>query len=138
MAFKSSFTVNEVVVFQLVINIYLHSVIFHWLLVDRIGHMYISLLKKKKKKLKCRIFMFIYFVNFLLHYLCIVKRNSRVKNIIFREEFDTNFLNDGGTETNIKLKPALDVYKIIFKFLYIYKKEKVQERIEKLCRYVCE
>lgn len=82
--------------------------------------------------------MFIYFVNFLLYYLCIVRRNSRVKNMIFREEFDTNFLNDGGTETNIKLKPALDVYKIIFKFLYIYKKEKVQERIEKLCRYVCE
>ncbi|PBC33652.1 Ubiquitin-protein ligase E3B [Apis cerana cerana] len=52
------------------------------------------------------------------------------------EEFDTNFLNDGNTETNIKLKPALDVYKIVFKFLYIYKKDYVQERIEKLCRYL--
>lgn len=84
--------------------------------------------------------MLIYFANFLCS-LYTVRRNqiqnSRAKNVIFREEFDTNFLNDGGTETNIKLKPALDVYKIIFKFLYIYKKEKVQERIEKLCRYVC-
>ncbi|XP_054008078.1 ubiquitin-protein ligase E3B isoform X2 [Hylaeus anthracinus] len=52
------------------------------------------------------------------------------------EEFDTNFLNDGSTETNIELKPALHMYKIISKFLYIYKKERDQERIEKLYRYL--
>ncbi|XP_076627960.1 ubiquitin-protein ligase E3B isoform X2 [Colletes latitarsis] len=52
------------------------------------------------------------------------------------EEFDTNFLNDGGTDTNIELKPALHMYKIISKFLYVYKKERDQERIEKLCRYL--
>lgn len=57
-------------------------------------------------------------------------------NIIFREEFDTNFFNDASTEASIELKPALYMYKIISKFLYVYKKERDQGRIEKLCRYV--
>ena len=50
------------------------------------------------------------------------------------EDFDINFLNDGRTETNLQLKTALYMYKIIFKFLLVYKKERDQERIEKLCR----
>lgn len=56
--------------------------------------------------------------------------------MVFREDFDINFLNDGRTETNLQLKTALYMYKIIFKFLLVYKKERDQERIEKLCRYV--
>ncbi|KZC11880.1 Ubiquitin-protein ligase E3B [Dufourea novaeangliae] len=52
------------------------------------------------------------------------------------EDFDTNFLNDGGTESNAELKPALYMYKVIAKFLYVYRKERDQERIEKLCRYL--
>ncbi|XP_076674056.1 ubiquitin-protein ligase E3B isoform X3 [Andrena cerasifolii] len=52
------------------------------------------------------------------------------------EDFDINFLNDGRTETNLQLKTALYMYKIIFKFLLVYKKERDQERIEKLCRYL--
>ncbi|XP_076654428.1 ubiquitin-protein ligase E3B isoform X2 [Halictus rubicundus] len=52
------------------------------------------------------------------------------------EDFDTNFLNDGRMENKTELKPALHMYKIIAKFLYVYKKERDQGRIEKLCRYL--
>lgn len=50
------------------------------------------------------------------------------------DEFDS-LINDLGTDAN-NLKPALYVYKIISRFLIIYKKERDQERIEKLCRYL--
>ncbi|XP_078045060.1 ubiquitin-protein ligase E3B [Augochlora pura] len=52
------------------------------------------------------------------------------------EDFDTNFLNDGRIDHKGELKPAQHMYKIIAKFLYVYKKERDRGRIEKLCRYL--
>ncbi|KAM0725175.1 Ubiquitin-protein ligase E3B [Formica fusca] len=53
------------------------------------------------------------------------------------EEFDNDFLDDTGTDsTTIELIPALEVYRIISRFLLIYKKERDQERIERVCRYL--
>lgn len=53
----------------------------------------------------------------------------------FRQEFDKNFADDIGTDnTTVELKPALEVYKIISRFLLIFKKDKDQERIERVCR----
>jgi len=52
-----------------------------------------------------------------------------------REEFDNNFVDDiGADNTTVELKPALEVYRIISRFLLIYKKERDQERIERVCR----
>ncbi|KAG7198940.1 hypothetical protein KM043_015752 [Ampulex compressa] len=57
-------------------------------------------------------------------------RRKLTKEIL--EEFDNNFLKDRDAE----LKPALDVYKIISRFLYVFKRERDQGRIENLCRYL--
>ena len=54
---------------------------------------------------------------------------------IFREEFDNNFLDDPNADNaTVELKPALEVYRTISRFLIIYKKERDQERIERVCR----
>lgn len=55
--------------------------------------------------------------------------------LLFRKEFDKNFPDDIGIDnTTAELKPALEVYKIISRFLLIFKKDKDQERIERVCR----
>ncbi|XP_066590975.1 ubiquitin-protein ligase E3B [Prorops nasuta] len=51
------------------------------------------------------------------------------------EEFDTNFPDDE-VDSSIELKPALQVYTLVAKFLEIYKKQRDQDRVEKLCRYL--
>ncbi|XP_011883546.1 PREDICTED: ubiquitin-protein ligase E3B-like [Vollenhovia emeryi] len=53
------------------------------------------------------------------------------------EEFDNNFLDDIGADSaTVELKPALEVYRIVSRFLLIYKRERDQERIERVCRYL--
>lgn len=47
------------------------------------------------------------------------------------EEFDKEFHEDPKIEN---LKPALQQYRIIYRFLMIWEKERDKERFEKLCR----
>lgn len=47
------------------------------------------------------------------------------------EEFDKEFNDDPKVEN---LKPALQQYRIIYRFLMIWEKERDKERFEKLCR----
>ncbi|XP_043677000.1 ubiquitin-protein ligase E3B isoform X3 [Vespula pensylvanica] len=53
------------------------------------------------------------------------------------EEFDINFPDDcTKLDANIELQLALHIYRVTSRFLIIYKRERDQERIEKLCRYL--
>lgn len=49
------------------------------------------------------------------------------------EEFDKEFSDDPKVEN---LKPALQQYRVVRRFLMIWKKERDKERFEKLCRYI--
>ncbi|XP_046427763.1 ubiquitin-protein ligase E3B [Neodiprion pinetum] len=52
------------------------------------------------------------------------------------EDYDTILTEELNTEGTVQLKPALQVYKLISKFLLIYKKERDEKRLERLCRYL--
>lgn len=60
--------------------------------------------------------------------------------ILSREQFDNVFPDeknsDNETSKALELKPALQVYKVVSRFLIVYKSDKDQGRVEKLCRYV--
>ncbi|KAG8042714.1 hypothetical protein G9C98_005354 [Cotesia typhae] len=51
-------------------------------------------------------------------------------------EFDTYFPNETATDASIELKPALQVYKQISRFLIVFKRDRDQTRIERICRYL--
>ncbi|XP_012282275.1 ubiquitin-protein ligase E3B isoform X2 [Orussus abietinus] len=51
------------------------------------------------------------------------------------DEFDNNIPEDSGNK-GCELKSALYVYRVTSRFLIVYKKERDQERLEKLCRYL--
>lgn len=56
-----------------------------------------------------------------------------------RTQFDDNFQDEKPADnetSDVKLRPALHIYKVISRFLIVYKFEKDQERVEKLCRYL--
>ncbi|XP_033230447.1 ubiquitin-protein ligase E3B isoform X2 [Belonocnema kinseyi] len=57
-----------------------------------------------------------------------------------RAQFDNAFpdekASDNETSKALELKPALQVYKVISRFLIVYKSDKDQGRVEKLCRYL--
>lgn len=72
---------------------------------------------------------------YIIKYSMQTLQNYHIVLFISREEFDNNFLDDAGTDsTTVELIPALEVYRIISRFLLIYKKERDQERIERVCR----
>ncbi|XP_015600022.1 ubiquitin-protein ligase E3B isoform X2 [Cephus cinctus] len=52
------------------------------------------------------------------------------------EEFDSTFSDETNNEETTKLKSALQIYKTTSRFLIIYKRDRDQARIEKLCRYL--
>ncbi|KAL1132531.1 hypothetical protein AAG570_010486 [Ranatra chinensis] len=51
----------------------------------------------------------------------------------FREEFDREFPDD---VKELEMKPALQQYRTVCRFVLIWKRERDQERFEKLCRYL--
>lgn len=57
-------------------------------------------------------------------------------SIMILNEFDNFFIEDTTSDTLIQLKPVLQVYKHISHFLFVFKANRDQLRIEKLCRYL--
>ena len=53
---------------------------------------------------------------------------------LFRDEFDLNFPDESHGKGTCELKLALNVYRIVTKFLRVFRKDRDQTRIENLCR----
>ncbi|XP_012263808.1 ubiquitin-protein ligase E3B isoform X2 [Athalia rosae] len=52
------------------------------------------------------------------------------------EDFDAALPEKLDSDGDVQLKPALHIYKVTSRFLFVYKKGKDEERLERLCRYL--